>query len=156
MFNLLGILLRLPNYDSIVIQNPPCLPALIVALFMGVTGGSKVIVDWHNLGFKMFENDLGPQHPLVRLSKGFEFLISHYVHGHVCVSKAMKDWLQDHFFLHPVVVYDRPSSVFSASGTDLLTEHNLFRKYKFTDREFFPQIADTGDFHSTSLIIIRS
>lgn len=157
MFNLLGILLRLPNYDSIVIQNPPCLPALIVALFMGVIGGSKVIVDWHNLGFKMFEERLGPEHTVVRLAKTMEKSITRLADAHVCVSEAMKQWLHSNFGIRAVVVYDKPAEIFSRHGTGICERHELLKRLQFTDAKLFCGMKlsngavdenDTGTIHT--------
>ena len=55
----------LSRYHLIVIQNPPCLPALMAAILVSVVNRSKIMIDWHNLGFAMFEERLKSSHPLV-------------------------------------------------------------------------------------------
>lgn len=57
MMSLLYIMATLPTYEIVLIQNPPCIPAVIVAYILSIFNGSKIIIDWHNLGFSMFLSD---------------------------------------------------------------------------------------------------
>jgi hypothetical protein len=41
--------LSLPKCDLVLIQNPPCLPALAAAIIARFVGGGQIMVDWHNL-----------------------------------------------------------------------------------------------------------
>ena len=86
----------LPPYSMIIIQNPPCLPALIAAYMMSIFNGSTIIIDWHNLGYAMFAQRLGSDHLLVKLARYLEKVICRLAHKHICVSEAMKDWLLRH------------------------------------------------------------
>jgi hypothetical protein len=112
VWTLLKTLLSLPSYDLIVIQNPPCIPAVAVAVFVSVLNGSKIWIDWHNLGFSMFEakTSTGIYDPKLPLSVGFILrnpiiFISRYLESclymvtdyHTCVSGAMADWLSLNF-----------------------------------------------------------
>ena len=77
LFSILYTLaITIPYYDSILIQNPPALPALLAALIIELLPGrnSIIILDWHNLGFAMFQEkyDGNKKHPLVVLSKFLE------------------------------------------------------------------------------------
>ena len=41
----------------ILIQNPPCVPVVLVAYLLSLCNGSRICIDWHNLGFSMFLTD---------------------------------------------------------------------------------------------------
>lgn len=56
---LLFLLCTVPPYQLVLIQNPPCIPAVVVAWLMSKCNGSRIIVDWHNLGFSMFLTEAG-------------------------------------------------------------------------------------------------
>lgn len=143
VFQILLILysLNLSTLNAIIIQNPPCTPAAIAAILLSVFYPIKIVIDWHNLGFKMFEEKLGERHIFVNLSKILEFLIAHASSGHICVSHTMKEWLQDNIYIHPQVVYDRPAHIFNRNGTDLRTKHDLFSKLDLTDSSLFPRVT---------------
>jgi len=132
--------LHLSTLNAIIIQNPPCTPAAVAAIFLSCFYRIKIVIDWHNLGFKMFEEKLGNRHIFVKLSKILEFLIAHASSGHICVSQTMKEWLQDNIYIHPQVVYDRPAHIFNREGTDLQTKHELFLKLGLTDSILFPRM----------------
>ena len=132
--------LNLSTLNAIIIQNPPCTPAAVAAIFLSCFYRIKIVIDWHNLGFKMFEEKLGTRHIFVKVSKVLEFLIAHASTGHICVAQTMKVWLQDNMFIHPQVVYDRPAHIFNRDGTDLQSKHELFIKLGLTDSNLFPRV----------------
>ena len=143
------VLLSLPYYDKIIIQNPPALPALIAAIFVDLVPwrSSEIIIDWHNLGFAMFEENLGKKHIVVKLSKFMEWTLSRFANGHICVSQAMGAWLKDNFGANCTVLYDRPASSFQKKGTPLAQRHSLFTKLKLTHRHIFPDAQAALDQH---------
>jgi beta-1,4-mannosyltransferase len=143
LFQIFKELLRidLSSVNLIIIQNPPCLPAVIISIFLSLFYSTKVVIDWHNLGFKMLEEKYGRETLLSNISKWLEFFISHHCYAHICVSNSMKSWLQDKFFLHPIVVYDRPFKIFESSSTELDRKHNLLVKYQFNDQILFPHLV---------------
>lgn len=49
-------------------QNPPSIPTLAVVQFAAWLRGSKVIIDWHNLGYSILALKLGQRHPVVRIA----------------------------------------------------------------------------------------
>lgn len=51
-------------------KNPPSVPTLALVWLAGKVRGSKVIIDWHNLGYSILALKLGDKHILVRLAKG--------------------------------------------------------------------------------------
>ncbi len=50
-------------------KNPPSIPTLALVWLVGKLRGSKVIIDWHNLGYSILALNLGPNHLFVRLAK---------------------------------------------------------------------------------------
>ena len=83
LIQLFVCLASLQCYDVIIIQNPPCLPALVAAVIMSLLNGSIIVIDWHNLGFAMFEERYGSHHILVRIAKILERFMTKRAHLHV-------------------------------------------------------------------------
>ena len=50
-------------------KNPPSIPTLALVWLVGRLRGSKVIIDWHNLGYSILALRLGPNHVFVKLAK---------------------------------------------------------------------------------------
>jgi beta-1,4-mannosyltransferase len=132
----LVFLLSLPKCDLVLIQNPPCLPALAAAIIARFVGGGQIMVDWHNLGFSMFQDRLGPTHSLVRIARLLEVKMAAFAQMHVCVSAAMRDWLQEHFDVQATVLYDRPPRLFLKSPICLQQRHDLLLHLGLTDSVF--------------------
>lgn len=57
-------------YES---KNPPSIPTLALVWLVGSIRGSKVIIDWHNLGCSILALKLGYTHPLVKISEWWVF-----------------------------------------------------------------------------------
>jgi beta-1,4-mannosyltransferase len=55
--------------------------------------GSKIIIDWHNLGYTILALKLGADHPLVRLARKFEATFGRTAYAHLFVTEAMKEYL---------------------------------------------------------------
>ena len=83
LIQLFACLVSLQRYDVVIIQNPPCLPALVAAVIMSLLNGSIIVIDWHNLGFAMFEERYGSRHILVRIAKVLEGFMTKRAHLHV-------------------------------------------------------------------------
>ena len=155
LFTLIITLFKLQSQskiDLVLIQNPPCIPAAIASVILSYFYSTKILVDWHNLSFKMYDQKTinrtsyySTTNMLIQITKLTEFLISHLCHCHICVSNAMQIWLQEVFYIHPIIVYDRPfSTIFNPDlGTNLVVKHDLLLKYKLTDNELFPHIIHT-------------
>jgi len=55
LLRLMAALWRLERFDVVLIQNPPCLPALVTCLIFSYFVNDCIIcIDWHNLGFSMY------------------------------------------------------------------------------------------------------
>ncbi|KAJ7071359.1 mannosyltransferase [Mycena amicta] len=113
----LSILLQLfvtPNPpEFILVQNPPSIPTLAIVWAVARLRGSKVIIDWHNLGYTILAMRFprqGERHPLVRLAKWFEATFGRTAYAHLFVTTAMRDHLVEKWDLQglKVVLHDRP------------------------------------------------
>ena len=106
--------------DCVLVQNPPAIPLLFVTYLycqiLGLVSGynknrrPKLIIDWHNLGYSM----LRPGSAIQRLAKWYEEAMAPLADGHLCVTKAMKDFLRKDMKLVKdiSVLYDCPPSMF--------------------------------------------
>src|SRR5262245_38431496 len=73
--------------DVILVQNPPAIPTLLVALVVARLRAAKLVVDWHNFGYTMLALRLGPQHLVVRLARWYERVVGRRANAHLCVSR---------------------------------------------------------------------
>lgn len=114
---------ELRGSDYLLMQNPPTIPILPLAVLYRLTG-CKLIIDWHNLGYSILQMKFNGSfyHPLVLASYLIEYLFAKFATYNLTVTKAMKDYLVKQFGLNPrrcVVLYDRPASQFQPLPTDL-------------------------------------
>ncbi|KAJ7451178.1 mannosyltransferase [Mycena latifolia] len=123
-------LFTLPNPpEFILVQNPPSIPTLAIVWIVGRIRGSKVIIDWHNLGYSIlamrFPNQ-GERHPLVVIAKWFERTFGRTAYAHLFVTEAMRDFLVTEWDLQgiKVVLHDRPPRRFHHSTPQGI--HELF------------------------------
>ncbi|TFK40930.1 beta-1,4-mannosyltransferase [Crucibulum laeve] len=114
--------------EFIVVQNPPSIPTLALVQLVGRIRGSKVIIDWHNLGYSILSMKLGKSHFFVRISRWFEATFGRYAYAHLFVTRAMRDFLIEEWDIqgYKVVLYDRPPRHFHHSSPQEV--HELFRK----------------------------
>ncbi|RXW12554.1 hypothetical protein EST38_g13298, partial [Candolleomyces aberdarensis] len=79
--------------EFLVVQNPPSIPSLALVQLVGRIRGSKVIIDWHNLGYSILALKVGEKHPFVRIYKWFEATFGYSAYAHLFVTHAMRDHL---------------------------------------------------------------
>ncbi|KAI0314260.1 beta-1,4-mannosyltransferase [Amylostereum chailletii] len=121
------LLWRIPySPEFIVVQNPPSIPTLALVALVSALRGSKVIIDWHNLGYSILALKLGPKHPLVRLAERFESTFGQKAFAHLFVTQAMRDHLVKAWNLQGLkaVLHDRPPAHFRRSPPSEV--HQLF------------------------------
>ena len=120
--------------DIVLVQNPPSIPLLFVAwfyansiLFFSNPLQNKrpaFIIDWHNLGFSMFE--LPDAHLVTVIARAYEKCMAPLSDANFCVSSAMDKWLNFNFNISCQVLRDRPPDFFHS--TSLQEQHEcLFR-----------------------------
>jgi len=80
--------------DFIIVQNPPAVPTLMLAQFICLLRGSKLIIDWHNFGYTILQLSVGPG-MAVNIAKWYEKKFGHYAYAHLCVTKAMATELRN-------------------------------------------------------------
>ncbi|KAF8912892.1 beta-1,4-mannosyltransferase [Gymnopilus junonius] len=114
--------------EFILVQNPPSIPTLALVQLVGRIHGSKVIIDWHNLGYSILALKLGKAHPLVRIAAWLEATFGRFAYAHLFVTRAMRDFLVKKWDIqgHKVVLYDRPPHHFHRSSAQ--ETHELFCK----------------------------
>jgi len=117
------LLFGLKRLDTILVQNPPSVPTLLVAMVAGRVRSAKFVVDWHNLGYSMLALRLGQRHPLVQLHRWFERTCGVKADHHLCVSAAMQSQLSRQWGIaDPVLLYDRPAQGFEPTPPDEAAE----------------------------------
>ncbi|KAG2370324.1 glycosyltransferase family 33 protein [Suillus spraguei] len=100
--------------EFIMVQNPPSIPTLALVWLVGRMMGSKIIIDWHNLGYSILALKLGRTHLLVNIAKRFEITFGRSAYAHLFVTTAMRNHLEQEWGLtgHKAVLHDRPPSHF--------------------------------------------
>ncbi|HZT77722.1 MAG TPA: glycosyltransferase [Vicinamibacterales bacterium] len=127
------LLMNLPKFDLLLVQNPPALPTLVVARAVARLRGARLVVDWHNLGYTQLALRLGRRHVAVRLARWFEMIAARAAAAHLCVSRGFARFLSDRFKLSNVhVLYDRPASAFAPLNH---TEREQIRQALFSRLE---------------------
>jgi len=126
---------RVPAPDVVLVQNPPALPMLAVALVAARVRRARLVVDWHNFGWSMLAARLGASHPLVRLARAHERACGRRADGHLCVSAAMRDVLAAGGVRGAVPFHDRPAARFAplAPAARAAARAGLGREYGVPD-----------------------
>lgn len=85
-----------------VSKNPPSIPSLAIVQLVGHIRGSKVIIDWHNLGYSILALKLGQNHLIVRMAKWWDLFLR------ICIfaSTFIKVWIYIRLSsIRPLVCY---------------------------------------------------
>ncbi|KAF8359393.1 algn-1, partial [Pristionchus pacificus] len=142
------------SVNIILVQNPPALPALIVAWMISRVRNARFVIDWHNYTWSMLgerwrirEEELGlvmnedsnevkkeKEERRVKGGKATYIRLTHYLEGSLgrssdsslCVSSAMADDLRKRWNITARVFYDRPPN-WKFGTVSLSTKHSLFR-----------------------------
>ena len=87
---------------------------------MAFLRNSRLIVDWHNLGYSRLALRLGNKHPLVWIARHYERIFTHYANAHFTVTDAMARVLRRDFGLTTTILplHDRPASHFLPLSDD--------------------------------------
>lgn len=139
---------RLPIIPQfILVQNPPSLPTLLIVKLVATLCGSRVIIDWHNLGYSILALKFNSEdHPFVRVAKAFERTFGRTAYAHLFVTYAMRDALTRDWDLRgaKVVLHDRPPPHFHRLLP--VEAHELFSRItsSFTNIEDFLPTPERG------------
>ncbi|GFR79330.1 chitobiosyldiphosphodolichol beta-mannosyltransferase [Elysia marginata] len=117
-------LLLLPKSSSLLIQNPPSIPTMLVSYLVCFVRHSDLVLDWHNYGHTILSMALRPSHPLVKFSKWYEKRCGRLSTYNLCVTNAMKEDLEKNWNVQSVAVHDRPPDLFTTIPES--QQHSLF------------------------------
>ncbi|KAJ3378707.1 mannosyltransferase [Entophlyctis sp. JEL0112] len=108
------LFVHLPHFDVVLVQNPPAIPTLLVVQMLRIVRGCRLIIDWHNFGYSIMALDKGETSLSVKIAKEFEKTFGRYADGHMCVTSAMKTFLEQKWQIRGkcVVLYDRAPAHF--------------------------------------------
>jgi beta-1,4-mannosyltransferase len=112
--------LRMPKPDYILIQNPPAIPTLLVALIAARARSARLVIDWHNFGCSMLAMKLRQESFVLRLARWYEQTLGRCGDQHLCVSEAMRSELAEHWGIPgAIVLYDRPAAQFAPTPPEV-------------------------------------
>jgi beta-1,4-mannosyltransferase len=102
------------------LQTPPALPTLFIVRLASLLLGSRVIIDWHNLGYTILALRMGASSPLVSLARLLERWTGRSAYAHLFVTRAMMQHLDEAWGLkgRKVVLHDRPPQHFRRSNVE--------------------------------------
>lgn len=119
-----------------IVQNPPSLPTLGVVKFfiIFVSSRTKLIIDWHNLGYSILGMKLGDSHPFVRIYRLYERFLGARAWVHLTVTVGLGQFLRQEFKMNGrriIPLFDRPAYLFKPLSSDarqfLVDKHSLFK-----------------------------
>ena len=125
---LVRALLRLPRPDVIVAQSPPAIPTLAATWLVARLRRSRLIIDWHNLGWTLLPTSTLPRRWLSRFAGALERASASGADAHLAVSDALARHLRVDWGLAPVAAFhDKPADVFGARPNRTDTRRRLNR-----------------------------
>ena len=100
----------------LLVQNPPAIPTLFIALIVCFLRNTHLIIDWHNYGWTILAGTRGPSHPFVKLSKHYEAILGSWAPtASFTVTDAMAKQLRKspYNIRSPILtLHDRPAAIF--------------------------------------------
>lgn len=105
-----------PPARWLLVQNPPSIPTLFVALVVSVLRNTHLMIDWHNYGWTILAGTRGSSHPFVKISKVYECTLGRIAPtANITVTHAMERQLKEapYNVKTPVItLHDRPAAIF--------------------------------------------
>ncbi|KAI8817068.1 chitobiosyldiphosphodolichol beta-mannosyltransferase-like protein [Fimicolochytrium jonesii] len=144
LVQLLMLCLRdVPAFGTILVQNPPAVPTLVIVQFLRLVVGCKVIIDWHNFGYSIMALNVGQRSRIVKLAEWYEKAFGNFASAHLCVSKAMAAEMKTVWGVRgPIVtMYDKPPSHFRR--LPLAEIHAFLSRYDLTTPIMRPTTSPT-------------
>ncbi|OTB00554.1 glycosyltransferase family 33 protein [Hypoxylon sp. CI-4A] len=138
-------LIRVLGYQTpparwLLVQNPPSIPTLAIALLISVLRNTHLMIDWHNYGWTILAGTKGRNHPFVEISKAYECALGQAAPtANITVTHAMKRQLEraPYNIKAPILtLHDRPASIFQPL------------KSLADRRDFLEKLSETRDFAS--------
>ncbi|KAI1444163.1 glycosyltransferase family 33 protein [Annulohypoxylon stygium] len=138
LFQVLGY--QTPPARWLLVQNPPSIPTLVIALLISILRNTHLMIDWHNYGWTILAGTKGQDHPFVKISKAYECALGQAAPtANITVTHAMKKQLEREPYnvTAPILVlHDRPASIFQPLKS--LPDR----------RDFLEKLPETKDFAS--------
>ncbi|RKF80988.1 Chitobiosyldiphosphodolichol beta-mannosyltransferase [Golovinomyces cichoracearum] len=114
LFYALGYRTKPSNW--FIVQNPPSIPTLFIALIICFLRQTKLIIDWHNLGWTILAGTRGKDHLFVKIYKYYEAVLGSWASTvNFTVTDAMRRELQSppyNISSQIITLYDRPAAIF--------------------------------------------
>ncbi|CAL1541769.1 unnamed protein product [Lymnaea stagnalis] len=157
---LLWTLLLLPKMGSILIQNPPSIPTMLIAYMVSFVRFSTLVIDWHNYGHTILSMALKKDHPLVRFAEWYEKRCGRLSSYNICVTNAMRDDLKTNWNINAITAHDRPSEIFQSASlekqndlfTRLAKEYSVFASSESAESDSTKFTARDQDGNITKLV----
>lgn len=121
----------------LLVQNPPSIPTLAVAGVISFLRNTRLVIDWHNLGYTILGLKLGKGHPLVLISSVYERICSRFATAHFTVTDAMARVIKRGYkSTAPILtLHDRPTSTFQV----------MEAQQRLPSMQKLPEIADYAE-----------
>ena len=100
--------------EWMLVQNPPSIPVLMMAVVVCFLRGTKLVIDWHNFGYSILALKLGENHPLVFVAFLYELSLAGFATAHLVVTDAMTRVLKTRLSAANTIMtlHDRPAALF--------------------------------------------
>ena len=137
VFFLLWIMVGMKRRPTVIlVQTPPVLPSIPFAYILAKICRSRLIIDWHNMGYTILAQTLKVPF-LITLAKKIELLLARTADVNLVVSLAQKDWMRQNAKVQSVVIYDRPvpESFTRLSDAERLEFRTILRERLGWDKE---------------------
>ncbi|KAK6079683.1 glycosyl transferase group 1 [Seiridium cupressi] len=100
----------------LLVQNPPSIPTLFIALLISILRNTHLMIDWHNYGWTILAGTRGSSHPFVKISKAYECMLGRIAPtANITVTHAMARQLKEapYNIKTPILtLHDRPAAIF--------------------------------------------
>ncbi|KAH6673483.1 beta-1,4-mannosyltransferase [Halenospora varia] len=100
----------------LLVQNPPSIPTLFIAIIICFLRNTHLIIDWHNYGWTILAGTRGEKHPFVTISKYYEAILGSWAPtASFTVTDAMAKQLRNKPYnvRSPIfTLHDRPAAIF--------------------------------------------
>jgi beta-1,4-mannosyltransferase len=100
----------------LLVQNPPSIPTLFIAIIICFLRNTHLIIDWHNYGWTILAGIRGSKHPFVIISKYYEAFLGCWAPtASFTVTNAMAHQLRNKPYKvrSPIfTLHDRPAAIF--------------------------------------------
>ena len=123
-----------------LVQNPPSIPTLALALAICLFRNTRLVIDWHNFGYSILALRLGLSHPLVKISTWYELFFAKFATAHFTVTDAMARALRETSGVDALPLHDRPPEYFQPLSPD---QRRDFLSH-FRDITQFPDVMIDG------------